>query len=165
MEGDLEYPYRARQSPMILAVVLFGVCFVFLAWVAVNNAEDSLLFGMIKISLDMANLFYSGAAAVSLLLVAISIAFMVRRARREMWVRLTPTGFSAPENPWAREPTWVPLREIEDLYVYKHRRREFIELRHRRGKLIIPRSALPGGEAFGELHRALVRVTRAMKHG
>src|SRR5690348_6011026 len=122
MEGDLEYPYRARQSSMIVLVVFFVVCFVFLAWVAVNNAEESLLFGLVKASPDMANLFYSGAAAVSLLLVAITIVFMVRRARRKMWVRLTPTGFSAPENPLAREPTWVPLREIEDLYVYKHRR-------------------------------------------
>ena len=165
MEGDLEYPYRARQSPMILAVVLFGACFALLAWFSVNNPDDSLLFGLVKLSLDMANLFYSGAAAVSLLLFVLSIAFLVRRARKEMWVRLTATGFSAPENPLAKEPTWVPLREIEDLFVYKHRHQEFIELRHRRGKLIIPRSALPGGEAFGELHRALVRVTRAMKHG
>ena len=69
----LEYPYKARPGPMLVAMAFFGACAAEMAHAAVTNDRGLILDGIFSFSVRGATVFYWCVAAVSMVIVLVAI--------------------------------------------------------------------------------------------
>jgi hypothetical protein len=156
MNDTLEYPYKANPRAMFLAMAFFGACAAMMARAALTNDRGLIINGVITLETVGATRFYWCVAAVSLLFVAGGMAGLIAGRRSPRSVRLTATELSAPKHGFARQPTVIPLSEIQNVGMMTMHRQRMLTIHHARGSLTVTQSMLPGADAFDQLHDTLI---------
>ncbi|HET7229675.1 MAG TPA: hypothetical protein VFJ16_06725 [Longimicrobium sp.] len=159
-QETLEYEFRVKATPMLLAIAFFGACAAMMARTALTNDRGLILNGVITFEPGGATTFYWCVAAVALLFVAAG-AYGLMAGRKPLLVRLTADEISAPRSVFAKVPTVVRLDDIRDVGVMDVSRQVLLIIHHTGGTLNIAQSMLASPAAFQELHRALMARLQA----
>ena len=162
MDDTLEYPYRPNPKTMLLAILFFGACAAVMARTAITNDRGLILNSIITMSEQGATTFYWCVAGAAALFVAAGAWGLLAGRNAPRFVRLTPAELSAPKNGFAKEPTVIPLRQIQGMNVQTIQRQRMVTIHHTGGSLTIAQSMLPGAAAFDELCGALAARLEAM---
>jgi hypothetical protein len=158
----LDYPYKPKPWAMALASSFFAACALGMVYAARTNDRGLILNGIIEFSPSGATTFYWWVAGVSALFVLAGLSGLAMSVLGAQRLRLTATEIAAPRSVFSREATIVPLADVEAIDVQSIQRQRLMNIRHRRGKLSIMQSFLPGAAAFDELHHALEeRIARS----
>ncbi|HYH79130.1 MAG TPA: hypothetical protein VEX86_05015 [Longimicrobium sp.] len=156
----LEYPYRANTRTILVAMAFFGVCAAVMAHAAVTNDRGLIINGVISLGVDGGTRFYWGVAATAALFVAAGALGLRAGRSNPMVVRLTPTHFSAPKHAFVKEPTSIPLSNVNDIAVTTIHKQRLLTVYHPNGTLSVAQSMLPSSAAFEELHALLAARVR-----
>jgi hypothetical protein len=161
----LEYPYKARPRPMLVAMAFFGACAAEGTHVAVTNDRGLIVHGIFRFSVKGATVFYWCLAAVSTLFVLAAIIALAMNFNRRL-LRLTSTEVSFPPHGFARKPIVIALSDITLITTRTVEKQRFINIYHRTGassesaerKSSVAQSMLPNPEAFEKLNAALLAI-------
>jgi hypothetical protein len=156
MNATLEYPYRPNARTMGLAIVFFAAAGAVLANTAATNQRELILNGFLHLSVAGATRFYAGLAIAAGLFVVAGVAGLVSGRRTPRFVRLTPTELTAPRSVFAKQPTVIPLANIQGVDVQAIKRQRMLHVYHTQGSLTVMQSMLPIPADFDALHAALL---------
>ena len=158
---SLSYPYKARPTIMILAVLFFGACAAVLASMALGDDPTAARrLGGLAPETARVLLWVMTACAVGF--VAIGLFALLRSMTHPGQIDITPTELRAPPSPISGKQVTVPLNAITGLDVQNVAGQVMLTIHNPGKKLVINQQALPKGVTVEDIAQALDQRINAL---
>jgi hypothetical protein len=155
--GAVRYPYLPRVRPMALAVIFFGVCFVFYALRASRNDRGLIINDVIELGPAGATAFYAVFAAISGGFVLMGGWALAVRWRGPSYLVLDTQQLSIPSR-FGRQPRRVPYASIQDIQLVSIHGQAMLQIKTDQGKATVAGVMLASDAQLREIGEQLTRA-------
>lgn len=150
-EIEREYPYQPGWLMIIACGLLFGVCAVWLGYIAATNRAGLSLFRVVTLAPGGATVFLWALSALSAGFVLIALALVWHRLTFKQRLALTAKGIAMPASRWSRNEQFIAFNDIQRLETLQVQGQRFLHIHHAGGKHTITASMLPSKTVFDEV--------------
>jgi hypothetical protein len=155
--GAVRYPYLPRARPMALAVIFFGVCFVFYALRAARNDRGLIINDLIELGPAGATAFYAVFAVISAGFVLMGGWALAVRFRGPSYLVLDAQQLSIPSR-FGRQPRRVAYTSIRDIRLVSIHGQAMLQIATDQGKATVAGVMLASDAQLGEIGEQLTRA-------
>ena len=148
---EVRFPYKPNAMIFFLAIGFFGVCAGILGAVAISNDKGLVINRLIEMSPESATNFYWVITVLSVALVLLGLAGLVKSISSNREIVLTENSITAPKNLFSKTDVSIEFANITGIDVQTIQKTKLLNISHLNGKLSIPNNMLPDKEAFENL--------------
>lgn len=152
--GVVRYRYVPRLRPMVLAVLLFGVCLVFYVVRACGNDRGLIINDLIELGTDGATVFYAVLATLSGGFVLIGSWALAVRLRGPSYLVLDVEQLSIPSR-FGRQARLVPYTSMREVGLVTVHSQSMLQITTERGKVTVAGIMLASEAQLREVGEAL----------
>src|SRR5690348_9009067 len=113
----IDVPYKPKVAPTFFAIAIMLVLAVFMGHEALTNTRGLIISGIITLSVKGATIFYWCMFALLAAMVLLGIPAFGLAFTRQHRVTLGESSIAGPKFAWSKQPTVIPLKDIQKLTV------------------------------------------------
>jgi hypothetical protein len=151
MQPPCQFTYNPRWNKMLLGIVMFGICAVFMAYKASHNREGVIIDEIIHLGPSGAAVFYWVIAVFSTLFLVAGLLLLLRRVANPQILEFKEDALMLPQGLLQPLVTRIQYSDVTSVSESKVSGQTFLCLIARNRRFCIYAALLPDRESYGEI--------------